>query len=181
MIGQPKTKMTAAEFFARPESNEPTELIKGELIVSPAPVPMHQRCSRRLLITVDSLIPDGEVFDAPIDLLLDGENILQPDLVWVSSNGRCVITDKLLQGPPELIIEILSPGTTRRDRDDKFEIYERHAVSEYWIVDPLEEYLEVYTHQNDHYVRQGVYGAGETFVSAVLAGKMVDLNRVFGE
>ncbi len=144
--------------------------------MSPAPVPKHQRCRRRLLITVDSLIPDGEVFVAPIDLLLDSENILQPDLVWVSTNGRCVITDKLLQGPPELIIEILSPGTTRRDRDDKFEIYERHAVSEYWIVDPLEEYLEVYTHQNDHYVRHGVYGAGETFISAVLAGKTVDLN-----
>lgn len=180
MIGQPKTRMTAAEFFARPESNEPTELIKGELIVSPAPIPMHQRCSRRLLITLDTLIPDGELFDAPIDLLLDGENILQPDLVWVSARGRCTITDKLLQGPPELIIEILSPGTTRRDRDDKFEIYERHAITEYWMVDPLEAYVEVYTHRNGSYARQGVYGVGESFVSAVVGGQTVDLNRVFG-
>lgn len=181
MIGQPRTKMTAVEFLARPESNEPTELIEGELIVSPAPVPKHQRCSRRLLITLDALIPDGEVFDAPIDLLLDGENILQPDLVWVAANGRCVITDKLLQGPPELIVEILSPGTTRRDRDDKFDLYERHAVSEYWIVDPIEEYLELYIYDNGHYARQGIYGAGQTFASSALSGKTVDMNRIFGE
>ncbi|MBN8618967.1 MAG: Uma2 family endonuclease [Anaerolineae bacterium] len=180
MIGQTRTRMTSAEFLTLPESNEPRELIEGEVILSPAPIPQHQRCSRRLLITLDSLIPHGEVFDAPIDLLLDGENVLQPDLVWVAEGGRCIITDKLLRGAPELVVEILSPGSTRLDRDTKFTVYERHGVREYWIVDPIEAYLEVYVQQDGRFVRQGTYGAEDTVVSSALGGAAVDLKRVFG-
>jgi len=179
MIGQTQTRMTVAEFLSLPESNQPTELIEGEVVVSPAPIPRHQRCSGHLFIALNNLIPNGEVFYAPIDLLLDDQNLLQPDLVWVAEGGRCAITDKLLRGVPELVVEILSPGTTRQDRDTKFALYERHGVTEYWIVDPVEAYLEVYVQHDGRFLRHGIYGPGQVLLSPVLAGAPLDLNRIF--
>ncbi|MBE0688638.1 MAG: Uma2 family endonuclease [Anaerolineae bacterium] len=179
MIAQDKTRMSAAEFFDLPETNTPTELIEGELIVSPSPTSTHQRGSRRLTIYLNELIPNGELFFAPIDLYLDDDNVPQPDIVWVAEGGRCRVTEKWLEGPPALIVEILSPGSVRRDRDAKFALYERRGVSEYWIVDASEAFVEVYRHENGRYMRQGVYGAGEPFESAALGGKPVDMGRVF--
>jgi len=66
------------------------------------------------------------------------------------------------------------------DRDTKFTVYERHGVREYWIVDPIEAYLEVYVQQDGRFVRQGTYGAEDTVVSSALGGAAVDLKRVFG-
>ena len=180
MIAQDKTRMTAAEFFELPETNTPTELIEGELIVSPSPATRHQRGSMRLIIYLNELIPNGELFDSPMDLYLDADNVPQPDIVWVAEDGRCRVTEKRLEGPPALIVEILSPGSARRDRDSKFALYERHGVNEYWILDTAAEFVEVYRHEDDRYVRQGIYGAGEPFEAAALGGKVVDMGRVFG-
>jgi len=179
MITQDKTRMSAAEFFDLPETNAPTELLEGELIVSPSPTLAHQRVSMRLTLYLNELIPNGELLYAPMDLYLDDDNVPQPDIVWVAEGGRCRVTDKRLEGPPALIVEILSPGSIRRDRDAKFDLYERHGVDEYWIVEAIAEFVEVYRYEHGRYVRQGVYGAGEPFESAVLGGIAVDMGRVF--
>lgn len=179
MIAQDKTRMTAAEFFDLPETNTPTELIDGILIISPAHIPTHQRAGGQLLILLKNSMPNGELFIGPIDLYLDNDNVPQPDIVWVAEGGRCRVTEKRLEGPPALIVEILSPGSARRDRDAKFALYERHGVSEYWIVDAEAEFVEVYRHEHGRYGRQGIYGAGEPFESAALGGKPVDMARVF--
>jgi Uma2 family endonuclease len=174
-----KLRMTAAEFFELPESNLPVELIKGEVIMSPAPVPKHQRVSRKSLLVLENLIPNGELFYSPIDVYLDEDNVPQPDIVWVAADSRCVISEKRLEGPPDLIVEIFSPGTERRDKKAKFDLYQKFGVREYWMIDPEEEYVEVYRHENGVFVRQGVYGPDETFESAVL-GKSVELQTIFG-
>jgi Uma2 family endonuclease len=90
-----------------------------------------------------------------------------------------VVTEKRLEGPPDLIVEVLSPGTERRDKKDKFELYQRFGVREYWIMHPQEEYIEVWRLENGVLVRQGVYGPDESFVSAVLGGKTVELKGIF--
>jgi Uma2 family endonuclease len=171
--------MTAAAFFALPESNLPTELLNGALIVSPAPVPKHQRASRKLMNLLDDLAPDGELFNAPIDLYLDDANVVQPDIVWVAGNSRCVITEKRLEGAPELIIEIFSPGTAKADRTAKYKLYERHGIAEYWMVDPYGQYIEVCCLVDGVYVQQGIYGEGDSFASPVLGGQRVDLSQIF--
>jgi Uma2 family endonuclease len=178
-----KTRMTAAEFFELPESNLPTELIDGEIIMSPAPVPKHQRLNGRFYLTLADLIPNGEVLYAPIDVHLDEDNVVEPDLVWVAENSRCIITEKRLEGPPDLIIEIFSPSTARRDKKEKYELYERYGVREYWMADadPLGNYLEVYVWADGKYMRQGVYGAADSFESTVLGGKTVDLKPIFAD
>jgi Uma2 family endonuclease len=171
--------MTASEFFALPETNTPTELIDGELIVAPAPIPMHQRISRLGLYVLQDLIPNGELFFAPIDVYLDEINIVQPDILWVAADGQCQITDKRLVGAPNLVVEIFSPGTSRRDRREKYALYERFGVREYWMIDPEEQFIEVYSLHAGQFARQGVYTPDQTFESQVLGGKTVDVSRIF--
>ena len=91
----------------------------------------------------------------------------QPDVMWVAAGSRCVIDKKRLIGPPDLIIEILSPSTEANDRSDKYTLYERHSVREYWIVNPEHRFIEVYTHDGSGFARRGVFIAGqnETFES----------------
>jgi Uma2 family endonuclease len=175
-----KTQMSATEFFALPESNTPNELIDGELIIAPSPVPKHQSISAETYVVLRELIPNGRVYYAPIDVYLDEGNVVQPDILWVAADGQCQITDKRLVGPPDLIVEILSPGTTRRDRREKYELYERFGVREYWIIEPEEAYIEVYPLQDGRFVRQGVYIPEQTFESPVLGGKTVEVGRIFG-
>jgi Uma2 family endonuclease len=179
MVEQTKVRMTAAEFFQLPETTEPIELIDGELIVSPTPIPKHQRVSGRSFILLEKLIPNGELFYAPMEVYFDDENIPQPDILWIAANSRCVVGEKRLEGPPDLIVEIFSPSTTKRDRREKFNLYERFGVREYWMVDPVGQYVEVYTLADNHYGKLGLYGPGETFTSPVLDNKTVDVSAIF--
>jgi len=174
-----KTRMTADEFFQLPETNQPTELIHGELIVNPPPVPKHQRLSGRFYTKLGDLIPNGELFYAPIGVYFDAENIPEPDIVWVAANSKCVVGDKYLEGPPDLIVEIFSPGTARFDRREKYELYERYGVREYWMADPEANFLEVCVWLHGKFSRQGVYGPDNSFVSPVLGGKTVELKGIF--
>lgn len=175
------TRMTAAEFLTLPGTQQPTELLDGVVIVSPAPVPKHQRSSRQLELLIEELKPNGEVFHAPIDLYLDSANVPQPDIVWIAANSRCIVGEKYLQGPPELIVEIFSPNTETKDRKYKFNLYEQYAIPEYWMVDPELEFIEVYVYENGAYKRFGLFEPGEKFVSSVLGGKKVEVSRVFGQ
>lgn len=174
-----RTRITAAEFSQLPETTQPTQLIEGEIIVSPAPIPTHQIICLRLGRRIEDLMPNGLVFIAPIDLYLDEENMPQPDILWVAENGRCKVTEKRLEGAPELIVEILSPSTARIDRREKFLLYQRHGVTEYWLADPIARFVEVYVLTEGHYIQQGIYDADETFTSAVLGGKTVSLQSIF--
>ena len=179
MVDQVRTRMSAEEFFELPESTHPIELLNGEVMVSPAPVPNHQRIVFRIAKYVKSLVPNGEVFLSPLDIYLDDDNVVQPDVIWVAENSKCIVGDKRLIGAPDLLIEVFSPGTMVKDKKTKYKLYERHGVREYWMVDPNEQYVEVYSLENDVYSQKGVFVIGETFVSAVLDGKMVDIKAVF--
>src|SRR5256885_11123630 len=110
-------KMTANEFLALPVTNLPHELIHGEEVMSPSPTGSHQRTSRRLFKVIEQAIPNGEVFYAPVDVYLDADNVVQPDILWVAEGSACKwIDDKYLEGAPDLTVEIFSPGTVRRDK-----------------------------------------------------------------
>jgi Uma2 family endonuclease len=178
MVNQEKIRMTAEEFFQLPETTQPTELIDGELIVSPSPVPKHQIISGNLFYLLRGIIPNGILFSAPMDVYFDEHNTPQPDIIWVAANSPCVIGEKRLEGPPDLLVEIFSPGTARRDKQDKYQLYQRYGVREYWMVDTEQQYVEVHTHNGTRYELLGVYGEGESFASPAL-GKPVELKGIF--
>ncbi len=132
-----------------PDDGNRYEAIEGELYVTAAPTLRHQRISRHLLLALHELLGDpdrGELFYAPTGIEFPAtEEGVQPDLVFVSSERRGILTDLWIRGAPDLVVEILSPTTARRDRGVKRKLYERQGVEQYWIVDPDSETVEVWT------------------------------------
>ena len=114
------------------------ELHGGELITVPAPNMTHQGISTILLRLIDTLVylkKLGKVYHAPTDVVFSDNEVVQPDLVFVSNERSHILTENNIRGAPDLIIEILSPSTAGRDRTFKRTLYERHGVKEYWMVD----------------------------------------------
>ncbi len=176
-----QTKMTAAEFLELPETSQRTELIDGEIIVAPAPRDSHQDTVFEAAKYVERIAPQGKVRLSPVDVYLDESNVVQPDVIWNSHNSPCIlIADSYWQGAPDLVVEVLSPSTALRDKRTKFQLYEKYGVREYWIVDAIAHYVEVWLHVEGKFSLHGVFGTGETFVSKVLGEKQVEVSSIFG-
>lgn len=171
----PKT-MTAEAFRQLPETNLPIELLDGAIVVSPTPKDEHQAILGELFALLKNIAPSGSVRVAPLDVYLDDRNVVQPDIFWVGEeNSACQLIDGYWHGAPSLVIEILSPSTARRDKTTKFDLYQNYGVQEYWMVDPLAAYIEVWVLQGNQFTRHGVFGSEDTFISPVLGNQPVDL------
>jgi Uma2 family endonuclease len=123
------------------------ELLNGELVAKSAPSPFHQRISRNIFRALDNFIITnnlGEVLYAPIDVFLDEYNATQPDVLFLSPEKQHLVTPHGVQGAPDLVVEIISPSSIKRDRGDKMKLYERCGVGEYWLVDARTRSVEVY-------------------------------------
>ena len=133
-----QTHWTVDMVHALPDDGKRYEIIDGELFVTPAPSFDHQRAVLRLAIRLETyLLPQrlGEVFVAPLDVILSPRTLVQPDvLVLPLYRGRLARTREEA-GKPLLTVEILSPGSARTDRVRKRALYQREGVPEYWIVD----------------------------------------------
>jgi len=149
-----------AEDYWQLEEGEPVELIRGRLLVSPCPTPLHQVILGRLYMIFDQIEneTDGLCLIAPMDVVLSDDTILQPDLLFVAKERRSIIT-KHVVGPPDLAVEVLSPGTSRRDKTEKLDLYAKYGVAEYWMIDPSTQVfdfllLDDLTSGNGRYVIQ---------------------------
>ncbi len=123
------------------------ELLDGELVAKSAPSPLHQRISRNIFRAMDTYVVSnnlGEVLYAPIDVFLDEHNASQPDVLFLSAGNQHLVTPDGIQGAPDLVVEIISPSSIKRDRGDKMKLYERCGVGEYWLVDARTRSVEVY-------------------------------------
>ena len=120
-----------------PDDGRRYEAIEGDLYVTPAPSIRHQRISMRLVLSLDQLLVrpgHGELFHGPVGVEFPAtEEGVQPDIVFVSKKRSGIVAEKWMMGPPDLVIEILSPTTARRDRGIKLRLYERQGVAEYWV------------------------------------------------
>lgn len=181
MVETTQIRMTAEEFAKLPETNTPTELIHGEVIVAPSPTYGHQVLSRSLEKYLDTVSNDGLLLHAPMDVHLDEENVVQPDIFWISGpESACQPgKDNYLHGAPDLVIEIVSPGSKRRDGVEKFLLYEQSGSLEYWVVDSETKQVQVWTRDGNQFINYGTFGADSGFTSPVLNGVEIDLKRVF--
>lgn len=162
------------------ETNQPTELWEGDLVMTPSPVAQHQRISfrvARLLAQFVSMHQLGEVLLAPLDVVLTPRRVVQPDIVYVSHARQEIIQDQI-HGAPDLIVEVVSPGTWRRDHIEKKALYEQFSVAEYWIVDREGGMIEVFAMEQGSYRLIGRFGHGERARSSVLAGFEVQVDEV---
>jgi Uma2 family endonuclease len=141
-----KTKVwTVDDYLLLGEMNSPCQLINGELIMSPSPSPRHQLILQQLFRMLDKAKGKGVLFVAPLDLYIDKKNVFQPDLLYLSEQNKKFITERGIEGPPDLIVEIISPSNSYTDRNIKKKTYLNFGVQEYWIVDPGNKTIEAYT------------------------------------
>ena len=176
-----KKKYTYEDYLKIPE-DERYELIEGELLMTPSPVPRHQRISGKLEFELRKFVTEnnlGEIFDAPCDVYLDNENVVQPDILFISQERLNIIGEKNIQGAPDIVIEIISENTAYRDLVQKKKLYAQFGIREYWIVIPGEEVVEVYTLKENAYTLHKSFGNRNTLESPHLKKFKVRLKDIF--
>lgn len=175
---------TYEDYVCLPDDGWRYEVIRGELHMVPASREIHQRASGGLFVALWSFARNhqlGRVYEAPFEVILsDLATPVQPDILFISAERVDeIVTPRRVEGPPDLIVEILSPSNWMDDRRLKFELYEEAGVREYWIVDPDKLEIEVFVLQEGSYQVLGRWGTGEAARSEVLAGFEVAIENIF--
>jgi len=178
--------MTYEDYVKLPNDGKRYEIIDGELVVNPSPVPRHQRIVRIILGRIDRYFEQhggGEVFVAPLDVVLADDAIVEPNVIVIKKDRASIIGEKNIQGAPNLVVEVLSDGTRRKDEIEKRKLYERYGVDEYWIVDPELELVKIYRREGDAFARVAEIATetGGTITSPLLPGFALDVNDVFAQ
>jgi len=155
--------LTYKDYEALPADGRRYEIHDGELSVTPAPTPRHQEISGNLNEILRGHVKTrglGKVFYSPIDCILSDITIVQPDLLYLDTTRLSLISGRGIEGPPTLVVEILSPSTAEIDRSTKRQLYARHGVPYYWIVDPETRTIEVHVLSEGRYqLAARVFGA----------------------
>jgi Uma2 family endonuclease len=143
----PSKSWTVEEFLQLEESKTPCELIDGKVYMSPAPTPFHQIVLGNLndVLRSEAKKNGGIVFFAPVDLHIDNRNVFQPDLLYISAAKREIITERGIEGVPDLVVEVISPSNVYLDRSVKKKRYLSMGVSEFWLLNPINKWLKIYT------------------------------------
>ncbi len=178
-IVQPR--LTYADVQALPDDGKRYELLEGELVVSPAPTPKHQKVTGRtyafLLRAEDGGY--GEAYVAPVYVVFDDEEVTEPDVIFVRRERLGIVTASEVRGAPDLVVEVLSPSTRRRDLRVKMQIYARFGVPFYWVADPDAETVQPHELTPQGYVAQPLLRAGDTLGCPLFPGITVDVAQLF--
>jgi len=184
-----KARYTFADVLAWDE-NERVELIDGEAFMMAPPSRVHQKVSFEIGRQLGNYLEGKkcEVYLAPFGVRLfeqeddcpeDVDILVEPDVSVVCDPSK--LDDAGCKGAPDLVMEILSPTTTRHDRFTKFNLYQRAGVREYWIVDPSDKSVQVFVLEEGHYVAKDFGATGDRVRVNVLEDCAIDLSRVFPE
>lgn len=168
-------KLTFPELVALP-GDPRRELIDGEVHVSPSPSLRHQD----IVLRLGSILRDhavGHVYIAPVDVVLAADQVLQPDIVFVARDGVAELRGNHISGPPDLVVEVVSDS--RMDRVRKRDLYERHGVPEYWVVDAEADRVEIHRLTGAGYGKPQILDGDDTLTTPALPGLRVDLAAVF--
>jgi Uma2 family endonuclease len=179
---QPSKRWTYEE-YARLDDEKRYEIIDGELLMAPAPDTWHQDWSKKLFRRLDRFVMDrqlGEVFYAPVDVVLDTENVVQPDLLYIAKANLSILQVRGVFGAPDLLVELISPSSVRRDRYVKKALYARFGVKEFWLVDTANKALEVWKLQNRRFELHCMVEERGKVSSFVLGGFEFDLAEISG-
>ena len=159
------------------------EILEGFLVKESSPSMQHQRVSRelgrQLLAFFDGFDPKGELFFAPLDVTLTNRNVLQPDILFISGSSKGTKYEERIDGPCDLVVEIMSPTNRRKDRLQKMEIYRKAGIPHFWLADPEDNILEAYVLKDQHYTLMASGGLGDKFTHPDFPGLDLNLDRIF--
>jgi Uma2 family endonuclease len=175
---------TYTRYLRETAEGEYFAVIEGERLMSPSPNRWHQTVLINIAARLKEFVKQnglGTIFVAPFDVYLSDNSFVQPDLLFVAKNHAERITDNGIMGAPDLVIEIISPGSTRADRVTKRQLYARYGVPEYWIISPNERSIEVLSLKAGIYEAAGLYENSEVLASPSLAGFAIKPDELFDE
>lgn len=175
------TRLTYDDLVAIPYDGKRHEVINGEHFVTAAPLKRHQIAVQNLSVSLDVFVRGnrlGRVFGCPVDFVLSDYDVLEPDVVVILNDRLPQFNEKNFQGAPNIVVEVLSESTRRRDRGDKLKLYAKHGVEEYWIVDAEEQVVEVYCfHEGAQSPK--LFHSGDLVTSCLLPGFQMHVNEIF--
>jgi Uma2 family endonuclease len=179
-----KLKFTYDDYLLFPDDGRRHELIGGEHYVTPAPLTRHQDASSNLHRLLSVFIYEhrlGRLYAAPFDVVLSDEDVVQPDLAFISQGRLAIRKERGAVGAPDLVVEILSESTRKTDETVKRKLYEWAGVSEYWVVDPVLETVKVYRLTGSAYERAAELSveAGDRLETPLLPGLTIVLAQIF--
>ncbi len=178
-------QLTYQDLLAMPEDGKRHELIDGVYYVSSAPRPLHQVVLTRLTVALGRYLddhPPGVLLTGPADIVFSEIDVVAPDLLYISRERLGIVTEiNISGGVPDLVVEILSPSTRRRDLVLKRRLYESRGVGEYWIVDPRAATVEVLRLEGGAYRTAAALGADDELTTPLLPGLAVPLGGVFAD
>jgi len=178
--------LTYQEYLDLPEMKARYSILDGELMRAAAPTTEHQRSILELALRLTPVIRErqlGEIFFAPLDIVIQRDPLRtrQPDLMFISNARRYIVGSQVIEGGPDLVIEILSPSNTRRELQEKLQDYQAIGVREAWVIAPQGRTVEVLQLSAGSIERSGLYGLGDAIVSRVLPEFHLTVNECFPE
>lgn len=178
------SQLTHEDYLLFPDDGKRHEIIEGDHYVTPAPRTKHQRISANLMVALASFVKRrgmGLVLAAPSDVILSDENVVQPDLLFVSTARAGIVTEDNIRGAPDLVVEIISETTRKKDEVTKRKLYERFGVQEYWVVDPELETVKIFRRAQQGYSRAVELSkeANDILTTEILAGFDLALAEIF--
>ncbi len=176
------TKFTYEDLRLIPPDRNRYEIVEGELFVSPAPKTLHQRIVGNLFAVLHRHVRQhhlGEVFVAPYDIVFATGTVLEPDVLFVSTARLHYVGEDNLSGPPDLAVEVISESTKRLDREIKSKQYALYGVSEYWLVDPEGNSMEVFRLRNREYEPAERLAFQDTLASPLFPGLNLAVNNLW--
>jgi len=177
-------KFTYEDYLLFPENGNRHELIDGDHFMSPAPRTVHQSILLNLSNAFFNFLKKsrlGKIFIAPTDVVFSDLDVVEPDLLFIASKNSHIITEKNIQGAPDLVVEILSESTRKTDEIIKRKLYERYGVQEYWIVDTELEMVKIYCMTEKGYIRTAEISCALNAVltTSLLPGMEIKLTEIF--
>jgi len=175
--------VTYDQYAAMPDDGKRYEIFEGDMVMmSPGSSTSHQSVSGELaFILKQNCKTDYVIFDAPLDVILSQTTVLQPDILMIHRSRLHIITKRAIEGPPDLVAEIVSPGSRKRDKVDKMSLYAKYGVPEYWIIDTDSKHLEQYRLQGDRYELYNLFEGDELVTSDKLPCVSFTISEIFKE
>jgi Uma2 family endonuclease len=180
--GPEQGQWTYAAYAALPDDGHRYEVVNGVLYMTPSPSWSHQEVAFEIASYLRTHIRTaglGGVFMAPVDVELAPEDVFQPDVVVLLKASREKLKGRHIVGAPDLVVEVVSPGSATMDRHDKYVAYAQAGVPEYWIVEPGTQTVEVLVLKGERYHTLGVFQGKATLPSQVLPGFDVHVELFF--
>lgn len=172
--------LTYDDLLTTPNDGNRYEIVNGALLVSPSPTRDHQRIVYLLTQLVGDFVDEhglGQVYSGPVDVRLGAHTILAPDLLFIRTERLGIFNERLVEGPPDLVVEVASPSTRDRDNVEKMAVFAEAGVPEYWLPDPETRTFRMLTLQGGVY--EETKPTDGRYHSSVIAGLMVDPAALF--